>query len=171
MEKKAGGDKTQEKNLMTPAQKEIEYLGYKIIFGNTIKRPKLELSGKKLERYKKRIDLTFDFYENQKKKNKRKADKILLKRIMFLTSNTRLVGNKRHAFTGIYYSNNHLSSDNNSLNILDGYLTGKVTKLPSSWIKTRLSSLSFKDGFLKRTYIKFSAYDLMQIVRVWKHET
>ena len=91
----------------TPASCNLEYLGYKIQFGNG--SIKLKLTANKIARYKHRIDLVLDSYLNYAKVNEKKARKILVKRLKFLTGNTKLLNNKKNILLGVLYSNNLLT--------------------------------------------------------------
>lgn len=169
---KGAASKTKEINSLLSGNKTIEYLGYRIEFGRRgAKPPRLHMSRKKIKRYKKQIDLAFKQQKLREKTNKKTADKILVKRILFLSGNTRLVGNKQHVLVGIYYSNSLLTVDNNSLTGLDKYLKNKIKQLQNGWLKKRLERMSFTEGFAQRNFVKFSAKELSKITEVWKHET
>ena len=144
----------------------IEYLGYKFI----IQQDKIELrmTDKKVERYKKRLNLIFAAYVNQSKTAEKRARSLLEQRIKFLTGNTRLVNNKKNVVSGIYFSNPLLTNLQDLCN-LDDCLKSKISTLDSNRLKNRLSKHSFVCGFEKKTYFKFSAQDLSRIVDVWKY--
>lgn len=164
-------NKTEEIDLSSPGTKTIEYLGYKIEFGTINSKPKLHLSSEKIKRNKKRIDLAFEQYEHRKKRNKKAAEKLLSKRVLFLTGNTRLIGSKNHAMVGIFYSNSLLTADSVSLVRLDDYLRNKVNVLNDGGLKRRLKRMSFKAGFAQRVFARFSTKELSEIVEAWKHES
>ena len=168
-------NKTEQVNLLSPDDKAIEYLGYRIEFGGedtnkNNKHPRLHLSQKKIDRYKRRMDLAFKQHKLRKETNKKVADKILVKRMLFLSGNTRLVGNKQHALVGIYYSNSLLATDSDSLAELDKHLKDKIRTLQNGWLKKRLKRMSFKEGFIQRNFARFSAKELAEIVEAWKHD-
>ena len=144
----------------------IEYLGYK--FSIELDKIELGMTEKKVERYKKRLDLIFAAYAKQSKTSEKGARSLLEQRIKFLTGNTRLVNNKKSVVTGIYFSN-PLLTNSQDLYKLDKYLKDKISTLNSNRLKNRLSKHSFVCGFEKRTYFKFSAQDLSRIVEVWKY--
>lgn len=147
----------------------ISYLGYKFRFGSG--SVELSVTDEKINRYKRRIDLTFSAYDKKAQKP-RKSEKIaralLEKRVRFLTCNTRLVNNKKNVVSGIFFSNS-LLTELSDLEHLDAYLAGKLSGLTNPRLKNRLSKLSFKTGFETRKYHKFSAHELCKIVEVWKH--
>ncbi len=62
-------------------QFELEYLGYKIFFGDG--KLKTRLTQKKVEKYKGRIDASFDNYVNLSKVNEKEARKLLVRRMRF----------------------------------------------------------------------------------------
>lgn len=129
------------------------------------------MTDKKINRYKQRIDLTFSAYAkkaNKPKKTENKARALLEKRVRFLTSNTRLVNNKKNVVSGIFFSNSLLTKLDD-LQILDKYLSKKIAGLTNPKLQNRLSEQSFKNGFKTREYHKFSAKDLSEIVEVWNH--
>jgi hypothetical protein len=129
------------------------------------------MTDKKIDRYKKRIDLAFSSYDKNARKPKNteiKARALLEKRVRFLTGNTRLVNNKKNVVSGIFFSSS-LLTDLNDLNNLDKHLSTKIAGLTNPRLKNRLSKHSFKKGFETRKYHKFSAQDLSRIVEVWKH--
>lgn len=100
--------KTKVINLMASlASHHIEYLGYEITFGNG--DISLSLTDKKVEKYKLRIDAAIDDYNNLSKVDEKRARSTLVKRIRFLTGNTRLKNNKKNILVGIYYSNSQLT--------------------------------------------------------------
>ncbi len=147
----------------------IQYLGYKyqIGYGSL----ELRMTDEKINRYKKRIDLTFAAYSkkaNKPKKTEMQARSLLEKRVRFLTGNTRLVNNKKNVVSGIFFSNS-LLTELDDLQNLDSYLATKIAGLAKPRLQNRLSKQSFKNGFETRKYSKFSAQDLSKIVEVWNH--
>ena len=159
--------KTETIDLMTnPASHHIEYLGYKITFGNG--DISLSLTNKKVEKYKLRIDAAIDDYNNLSKVDEKRARSTLVKRIRFLTGNTRLKNNKKNVLVGIYYSNSQLT-DTSKLCELDNYLSDKITsKITSPTLQNRLGKYGFQQGFETKIFSPFSARDLSGIMKVWK---
>ncbi|UZJ42922.1 RNA-directed DNA polymerase [Marinimicrobium sp. C6131] len=147
----------------------VQYLGYKYKIGSG--SLELRMTDKKIDRYKKRIDLTFAAYAkkaNMPKKTEMKARALLEKRVRFLTSNTRLVNNKKNVVSGIFFSNSLLTKIDD-LQSLDKYLAIKIAGLTNPRLQNRLYEQSFEKGFKTREYHKFSAQDLSKIVEVWSH--
>lgn len=161
--------KTEEFDLVdAPQSCNIEYLGYRIQFGNS--STGFKLTPKKINRYKHRIDLVLESYINFSKVNEKKARKILVKRIKFLTGNTRLLNNKKNILVGVYYSNN-LLTDGSEFKGLDSYLTHKIqTKIISPTIQARLNKYKFYDGFVSKRFSPFTTNDLSDILEIWQSE-
>lgn len=161
--------KTNEFDLIdTPKSCNSEYLGYQIHFGNCPVSFKLTTNKKK--RYKRRIDLILDSYLNFSKVDEKRARKILIKRIKFITGNTRLLNNKKNIIVGVYYSNN-LLTDSSDFRGLDTYLTYKINaEIVSPIVRTRLSKYNFLDGFENKRFTPFTTNDLSKILEIWKSE-
>lgn len=158
--------------IMKNGAGKFEFLGYRYIFSSN--KLCIRLTKSKVEKYKLRINLAFADYQKSRGKWELAARNLLIKRLKFLCGNTRLVNNKSHVITGIYFSNNLLSSPS-FLKFLDRYLKGKIANLKAPpnlappRLISRLEKLNFEKGFAKRRFHKFSSKDLEDIVRVWKH--
>ncbi len=146
-------------------QCELEYLGYKIFFGDG--KIKTRLTVKKINKYKSRIDLTFDSYTNISKVNEKEARKLLVKRMRFLTGNTRLKNNKNNVLVGIYHSNSQLTETNDLIS-LDDYLRNKIGALHITQLRERLNKYNFKSGFEEKRFSPFKTYELQKIMKAWK---
>lgn len=148
-----------------PTASNLEYLGYQIQFGNG--SIKLKLTANKLARYKHRIDLIIAAYLNYAKINEKKARKILVKRLKFLTGNTRLLNNKKNILVGVFYSNN-LLTESSDFKGLDSYLTHKIqSQITLPHLQTRLAKYKFEDGFLSRRFSAFTTNELSDILEIW----
>ena len=77
----------------------IDYLGYTFNYGNG--NVDLSITQSKQDRYRNRIKLAFENYDLTKTINEKQARDLLVNRIRFLTSNTRLLNNKKKAAVGI----------------------------------------------------------------------
>jgi hypothetical protein len=150
----------------------IEYLGYKFISGYDANKHiplKLTISEKKKKRYGERLSKAFTLYVKQSKGNEKQARKHFVKRIKFLTSNTRLVNNKRNVITGIYYTNS-LVNTNVDFNVLDRYFAKLISKfaLPAA-LANRISppKNSFVKGFDPTCISKFNAIELNTMMKSW----
>lgn len=144
----------------------FDYLGYTIQFGTGL--VKTQLTNNKIDKYRKRIKAAFDHYLNLSKIDEKGARRILVKRIRFLTGNTRLSNNKKNILVGIYYSNNHLT-ELFQLNALDGYLEGQIRrKVTSPHLRARLRKYSFRSGYEQRRFSPFKTGELSEIMEIWK---
>ncbi|WP_082644998.1 antiviral reverse transcriptase Drt3a [Thalassobacter stenotrophicus] len=108
----------------------FEYLGYCIDFRAGVS---VSMSRKRLARYKNRVSGCFRRYESQRSTNYKKAYRILIKRVRFLTSNTQLTHNKSNAYVGIYFNNMHLTH-HKDLIALDSILCAKIGSLSSGFV-------------------------------------
>lgn len=164
--------KTQIIKVASKAPYTLTYLGYKFEVGpkaaNSPVEVDLRMSAEKIARYKKRLDLTFDAYSKSAKTCEPRARRLLERRVRFLTSNTRLVNNKKNVVSGIYFSNPLLNIVND-LDDLDTHLQAKIAALTPGRLRSRLANRSFKYGFETKSYCKFSARNLFEIVEVWKN--
>jgi len=163
--------KTAEFDLIdSPKLCNIEYLGYKILFGNSPDSINFKLTTNKRNRYRRRIDLILDSYLNHSKVDEKKARKILIKRVKFITGNTRLLNNKKNILVGVYYSNN-LLTDSSDFKGLDSYLSHRVnSRILSTTVQTRLRKYSFNNGFITKRFTPFTTNDLSKILEIWKNE-
>ena len=159
-------EKTKALDLTSSSNSSLEYLGYNMSFGSG--KVTIKLSNKKIDKYKTRISSSFSAYTKEARFNEQKARKILIKRIRFLTGNTRLLNNKRHAVVGIYFSNSLLNCSS-TLAGLDAFLQNQIHQIPSETLKNRLNQMSFVEGFTQRRFSHFSTAELAKIVRAWKH--
>ncbi len=127
--------KTSEHDLRRPEKCILTYLGYKITFGAD--SVKIELSDERKRKYKERLKRTFDSYKRRAQFDEKKARRLLVKRVQFLTGNTRLHNNKNNVMIGVFYSNSHLSSPA-ELKTLDQSLNSQIESLSNEALKTRL---------------------------------
>jgi len=173
---KLSKDKTDKFDLMGTRQScKLEYLGFKMVLEDkrTKKKPnaitvKTRLTDKKINKYQDRIDLAFNDYKNLSKVDKKKARELLVKRLRFLTGNTRLKNNKKNVLTGIYYSNSQLT-EKDDLKKLDEDLIKKIDKeILGSRLQKRLKKYKFIDGFELKRFSPFKTHELAKIMKVWK---
>ena len=158
--------KTNEFDLGAQGNIKFEYLGYRFLLAN--KKCLIKPSAAKVAKYKRRLNASFQEYVLTSPFNSRRAYRTLVSRIKFLTGNTRLSNSKSNAVTGIYY-NNSAVTDTSSFTILDGVLKRKVASLKRPSLRARLKPFRFVDGFSQRRFHNFSAKELQNIVRAWKH--
>ena len=157
--------KTFEFDLGVPGLKSFEYLGYKFIIDTHLK---IAPSTQKLARLEERLNASFSAYNSTTSVNPRRAYRELVARIKFLTGNTRLSHSKSNAKTGIYY-NNSLVNDVTGLAALDSSLKASIKLVKRPSLRARLKGFSFVAGFEERRYHTFSATELQNVVRAWKH--
>lgn len=152
-------------------QYEFEYLGYKFISGYESNKHiplKLTISSRKKQQYEDRLKKAFELYAMQSRQNEKKARKLFVKRIKFLTSNTRLVNNKRNVITGIYYTNS-LISTTDDLRDLDLCFDDFIASFAlQETLASRIrNSNSFVLGFDPTNISKFSTVELNKIMNHW----
>lgn len=158
--------KTHEFSFPDAAPQNFEYLGYKF----SIQAGKCEIapSTAKVEKYRARMKAAFEEYWLERSLRTRRAYRLLIWRIKFLTGNTRLSNSKSRAATGVYY-NNSIVTDPSSFRQLDKELKALIATLHSSSLQKQLKKFKFASGFEQRRYHHFSATELQTIVRAWKH--
>lgn len=154
---------------------EFEYLGY--LFRCNGKDSEVALSCKKMERYHSRLSRVLRCYKRDKSINAKRAYRLLLSRLRFLTGNTQLSNAKSNAHTGIYFSN-PLLTDLSQLRDLDMVLSfwarKELAKSPS--LKSKVNELSFELGFSRRRIARFNRHkkpgeldELKKIVKAWSY--
>jgi len=166
----------------------LTYLGYKFKISYskkgekneaTISKDKLQvlMSDDKLQRFKDKIDTSFAEYNALLIKyatEKNATERMLIKRIKFLTNNHQLFRRKSNVFIGIYFSNEFLSDPYPDLIELDKYLKMKITTLPvSTSIKlvNTLNIFSFENGFKKKSIVRFNtdSFKNSKMLQIWKN--
>lgn len=169
--------KTKEFDLVTKeTYKKFDFLGYKITFNNTNHPIIIDITKSKCKKYRQKINITFELYNSESKFNEKKARKILVKRLRYLTENTRLLNVKKEILIGIYFSNNMITQVS-SLKGLDKYLEHKIDKTLAPYselkhininrLKNRLKKFSFEKGFLEQRFCKFTTNDFKLILEPW----
>ncbi|MCE5175506.1 MAG: antiviral reverse transcriptase Drt3a [Bacteroidales bacterium] len=169
----------------------INYLGYRFnTLGIKAKedfidyRLSVNLSENKIDKYKSRIKLSFDTYNNESKYDERKARKILFDCLRMLTGNTNLINSKKGVKIGVYFSNSLLDKEKNGLKdlkSLDDFLTKMVhsnlvpySELPINIEKLKSQikqSFSFQKGFEDKRFHKFKIKEMNILKRIWTDET
>jgi hypothetical protein len=186
-------EKTQEFDLTLPSKNHnvpikkytLEFLGYKYFFNNIKKENQnrliIGLSDKKKKKYIKKIRLAFKDYAKNSKYNEKKARKLLVWRIRFLTENTRLLNAKKDILIGINFSNPLLNRDGD-LKLLDKMLSYHIDMLNCyprlnknygghidiNKLRRRLRKFSFEKGFKEKRFCKFSRKQLEETIKIWK---
>jgi len=144
------------------------YLGYK--FSRLGNKVDIALSPAKFKKYKARLRACFRAYEQEYSKNRKSAYRKLLKRVKFLTVNTRLSHSKKNAFVGIYFSSPHLTnlSQLTALDQIKDHLSLKPSI--SNSLRDKLKRFSFHEGYEQRKFRSFKRdADFETIVKAWKY--
>lgn len=158
--------KTKTLDLLEEQKDKFDYLGYE--FDLNPSSLGVRLSSRKVEKYRTRINKSFDDFSKKKVFISRKASEELYVRMLFLTGNMRLFNRKSNAFIGVYFSNKFIT-DTAQLRALDYYYQSKVKRLVEPALKRKLGKLSFVDGFDKKIFRAFDARKLSEIARGWTH--
>lgn len=144
---------------------QLDYLGYTFKYSRQ-KPLEVNITNKRLERIKSRIDMSIAKYKKRKTPSTMRN---LINQIRFLTGNTKLKNSKGRTFVGIYHTNKHITSHKNIL-ALDSYLSHMInsnfTTQPS--LQRRLLKFSFLDGFQNKSFRYFTTKQLSTISRDWK---
>lgn len=157
-----------------PSGTTLEYLGY--CFNRPIGSSKLitSLVEKRIMRRTDRMDRAFEIW-NQKSPNPQTPntgnDGLLVNRIQYLASNTKLRNSKSNVAVGIFYSNSALDQESPQLTKLDNHLTELIknhrTHMSNSLIN-KLESISFVNGFRNRTFLRFNQQRVERISICWR---
>jgi hypothetical protein len=143
----------------------VDFLGYD--YELTEHGVTLDISQKRFERYKKRVQISLDAHLKQ---NTNRSYLMLYERMRYLTGNTRLSNNRRQALIGIYYSNSSLPQISNRILALDAFTKHLIQKnIVDLQRAKQLTQMSFGEGFQRRTFSTFSPRRISRIVKVWKH--
>ena len=148
----------------------LTYLGYEFCYHNSSWKCQTRLSAQKFTRYKKRLKACFTRYHRQRAKDAKKAYRLLVKRIQYMTSNTQLTHSKSNAFVGIYFSNPHLT-DLCQLCELDFRLKDYISRLTHSVkLQKNLQQYSFISGYEQRIFRRFHRPgQFEEITRAWDY--
>lgn len=157
--------KTKEIDLTFDKKQEFEYLGYRFIFSSS--NVTIQLSCKRVMRYKGRIDQAIHSYLKKYKYNPKQKANLLINKMRFLTGNTRLLNAKSKAFTGIYFNNMHINCTADLVKI-DQYFNKKLQEIEDERLRRRLYKFSFVEGFEKKVFRSFTTTELKNITRGWK---
>lgn len=151
---------------------DFDYLGVNFNFSGEI--IKYSLSNNKVKQYKTRIIMSILDYK------KNFDDKLLVRRIKFITSNYRLFTKteSNNLKAGIYYNNqfindySQLSSMNEflrkSFSSKNGTLSKVISVIPRTVILECLQCCFFK-GYINKEMISFTPKEISDIVRCWDH--
>lgn len=144
----------------TPAA--LEYLGYRFSFGRA---PEVVLSSRRLDRMRERIEVAFRIYDGSKQSSWEKA--MLLDRIRYLTSNTKLGGNKRDAYVGIRFSQPALNALD-QLDELDALIQKESARLNDTSLQLKLQRLSCRSGFETSKFHTWTPRRMQGMSSIWR---
>lgn len=157
------------KSKEAPPETSLTYLGYK--FENVCKKScEVLMSDQKHEKYRKRLGACFTRYHRQRAKRPKKAYRLLVKRIQYLTANTQLTHSKQNAFVGIFFSNPHLTNLD-QLAQLDAVLAQHIVGLTHSpSLMAKLRNCSFQDGYTQQVFRRFHRDgEFAEITKAWRY--
>ncbi|HEU0126183.1 MAG TPA: antiviral reverse transcriptase Drt3a, partial [Flavobacterium sp.] len=152
--------KTYEVNTFNSAPpKSLEFLGYRFDIANK-KYSGIFLSKNKISKYTIRLESTFDSFIRDSKYDYKKATKLLIHRLNYLTKNTHLQKPKK-GITGIYYSNSLLENDSPCLEalnlILNDLINLNVPHALDPALNVRLKKFCFRKGFVNKLFFNISS--------------
>ncbi len=156
--------KTFQKNIIDATLHSFEFLGY--TFKVKDGKVKTKLTPRKVNKIISRIESSFLNYSNLSIVDEKLARSLLVKRIRFLTGNTRLANNKSQILIGIYYSNSFLT-ETAQITHLDNILKGHIRSLSSNSLKARLTKYEFIEGFANRRFSTYTGKQLKEIMKIW----
>lgn len=159
-------DKTKPIDLLEEFKGKFDYLGY--TFDVSSSSSGVQLSQRKLNKYRSRIDKAFSDYNSKFTFVPKKSEEELVLRCLFLTGNMRLFNRKSNAFIGVYFSNKYITNTS-QLSGLDHYFRNKIKGVASPSLTRKLSKLSFEKGFKEKLFRNFDSRQLSELSRGWKH--
>lgn len=134
------------------------------------------MSDDKFQRYKNKIDTSFSDYSTNLLKyasEKNSTERMLLKRLKFLTKNHRLLRRKSNVFIGVYFTNEFLTEPYIDLMELDKHLKQQISILPATTngkLRAKLNLLSFEIGFRTKSIVRFNidSFKNGKMIQIWK---
>jgi hypothetical protein len=167
--------KTSLYSTITPiADFDFTFLGYKISLIKSLTKKetyepiKIGLSDRKVNKYKSRIVKSLNSYVADSKYNQRAARKMLLKRINFLTTNTKLINSKSNIIVGVHYSN-ILVTHIDDFEHLDRCLSHHVFRIIKEHkLQQRLVAFTFTKGFTNKRFTAFNPKEFIEILKIWR---
>lgn len=155
----------------------FDYLGYKIFIDPSSKDEyvKFDLSSKKHQKIKSRIDKAFIHFEDYSKVNIKGARRDLLNALNLITGNIRLKNAKSGVKAGLFYSNDLLTKFE-SINSLNSYLHHKELKPYRSAfvseeeyidfknkLKSKIDKINMNDRWKERKMYEFPISRILEI--------
>ncbi|WP_181134648.1 antiviral reverse transcriptase Drt3a [Rathayibacter sp. AY1E8] len=129
----------------------------------------LDISKRKFERYIARINAAFDRFERTAPENVGSAT-ALVTRVRMLTGNRRVSRSSGNTMMGISFSNRALVEPSARMALLDQHLLSRARSTTvSAGLQSRLSELTFSDGFASVRFDRFSQRQLAEAGKVWRY--
>lgn len=150
----------------------LDYLGYQFSF--TPNGLQTTLSSNRVNLRERRMARAFDAWAKGNPSPLAPnfgRDGLLLKRLLFLAGNARLVHSKSNVVVGIYFSNSALPADAPQLADLDvakGDLINLYRHHMRPDLARQLEEISYVDGFKNRTFVRFTRSEMKRVFRCWK---
>lgn len=157
---------------------QVDFLGYSFKVGNG--NVDVKLTRDRKSKYSTRIQKSFEAYEKYQRSTKRStmdevelasADSfhswLLVERLRFLSSNTRLSGAKNDALVGVYFSNPLLTSSRHLHFTIGDIRQGLSEYSLDEKTKEAIKLIDFAEGFQKKSFLKYSPRKLKMITKVW----
>jgi len=158
----------------TEANWVLKYLGYK--FEKDSNNVKVNISDEKHTRYENRLKACFAAYEMEHWKDTKAAHRLLVRRLKFLTGNTKLKHTKKNAYVGIFFTNPLLNNLDQLVDLDQKKTTLAARPSISAKLKAKLDGLSFETGFKNRSYYHVGRtkhfgkdIEFEKIVSAWKY--
>jgi hypothetical protein len=149
-------------NKRAPLAK-LKYLGYEIEQPDPQQALEVRLTQARMDVLKKRMEVAFAAYTQTPSGL---AARLLIQRIDFMTSNTRLQNNKRHAFLGVYYSHRYLRG-HQQLADLDAHLANLRSSVVDVNVRARLDLFSFSASFATKRFRRWRPSSMKAMRSVW----
>lgn len=153
------------------SRRHLRLLGYEFKLSLSRGEVDLDMSKQRFDRYVHRLDAVFHRYETMQQAGQSAgAASALVARLELLTGNHRVPQRSGNKLVGISFSNRALDQVSPRLARLDTILRDKLksTEL-SPDLRTRLSSVSFSEGFSTTRFQSFSQRRLKHMGMIWKY--
>ncbi len=160
-------EKTKLFDTSIPSGCKFSFLGYDFTVksGNCL----VDISYKKFKKLEGRLLRSFGACLDSHPRKAKAATKLLVMRVKYLTTNTRLFNTKSNAYVGVFYSHRHVNKPDR-FTALDFALSHQIGKIPDPRTRLKLAKQSFVNGFKEQRYSYFTAQEFTKIVRLWKYD-
>ncbi|MCK5475372.1 MAG: RNA-directed DNA polymerase [Candidatus Pacebacteria bacterium] len=148
-------NKTKTKEFNFNENIDFDYLGYRFFKSCSDKRIKIDISDKRYKKYKRQINNIFNLYEVDTMKYGvcRSLNELVLKRVKYITLNTRIEKKGKKIYVGMHF-NNLLITEKNVIISLDEILVEQINKsiLLTEKMKNKLKKCKFTNGYDKKHF-------------------